>query len=237
VVSISWGNAEGANIWTKQAITQINETLKEAGYLGMTVCVAAGDDGSSDAVMDGHAHVDFPASSPYVLAVGGTSIAAKNGRAPDVAWKESDGLRANRGGSTGGGVSAEIARPAWQHGIAIRSVNPGSILGRCVPDVAANADWNASPYLLVADGLQQANGGTSAAAPLWAGLIARINAARPLSRRAGFLTPLLYQTRKGTKRTLGSLCCTDILSGDNCTDTNGDGLFSGRSIMCPRLQT
>jgi kumamolisin len=131
VLSVSWGYAEENYIWTRQAMTQVNESLKDAALTGVTVCVSAGDDGSSDAVSDGHAHVDFPASSPYVLAVGGTTIPSKNAPLPDICWFEGDGLR----------------------------------------DVAANADWTASPYLLVVDGNGEPNGGTSAASPLVASMM------------------------------------------------------------------
>jgi kumamolisin len=220
VVSVSWGNAEDTDIWTDQAIAQINEILKEAAYLGITFCVAAGDDGSSDAVADGLAHVDFPGSSPYVLSVGGTTIPAKGGN--DIVWKEGSGLRSSQGGSTGGGVSAVLPCPDWQKNVSIQSVNPGAIAGRCVPDVAANADWNKSPYLLVADGKPQPNGGTSAASPLWAALITLINAKRAAGKRIGYLTPVLYQSSgSGKNKTVGALGCTDVLSGDNITDKIG----------------
>jgi kumamolisin len=215
VISVSWGAPEDTDIWTDQAMTQMNEMFKEAALLGITICIAAGDDGSSDADMDGHAHADFPSSSPYVLAVGGTTIPTKGGSQPDIIWKEGDGLRSDSGGSTGGGVSAKFVRPPWQEGITISSVNPGAIVGRCVPDVAANADWNASPYLLVVDGKAQGNGGTSAATPLWAALVTLVNQARGADKRIGYLTPLLYQGG------VGSAGCTDITSGDNVTATVG----------------
>ena len=141
---------------------------------------------------------------------------------PDIVWKEGDGLRSHNGGSTGGGVSALLHRPGWQKRIKVKSVNPGAILGRCVPDVAANADWSVSPYLLVVNGVPQANGGTSAASPLWAALIARINAKRPAGKRIGYLTPLLYQGRRGGKaETVGAFGCTDVRSGNNATDMIG----------------
>ena len=222
VISVSWGYAEGADVWTHQAMTQVNEAMKAAAYLGVTICVAAGDDGSSDAITDGHAHVDFPSSSPYALAVGGTTVVSS---ATDVAWKEGDGLRADNGGSTGGGVSAVFARPTWQTTAAahIVSVNPGAIEGRVVPDVAANADWNASPYLLVVDGKAQPNGGTSAATPLMASLVTLINQQRGAGNRIGYLTPLLYQNATGPNagQTVGSAGCTDVKTGNNTTDAIG----------------
>lgn len=223
VLSVSWGNAEDAGIWTDQAMEQINQTLQDAAMLGVTVCAAAGDDGSSDAVSDGHAHVDFPSSSPYALAVGGTTITAKTGAQPDVAWKEGDGLRADNGGSTGGGVSAKFPRPAWQADVQVMSVNPGAIIGRCVPDLAANADWNASPYLLVVDGQAQPNGGTSAASPLVASLLTLINAerAKAAAPPVGYLTPVLYQPSGRNGSTIGAVGCTDVQSGENTTDSIG----------------
>ena len=194
----------------------------EAAHLGITVCIAAGDDGSSDADMrDGHAHVDFPGSSPYVLSVGGTTIPKKGGTQVDIVWFEGDGLRAKNGGSTGGGVSTVFPRPSWQSGITINSVNPKAIAGRCVPDLSANADWNASPYLLVVDGGSQPNGGTSAATPLMAALIALINAKLPAGTRVGYLTPVLYGKDKTGTKIVGSMVCTDVVSGDNTTAKAG----------------
>jgi kumamolisin len=221
VLSASWGESEDTDIWTVAAMTQVNETLQEAAMVGVTVCIASGDDGSSDAVSDGHAHVDFPSASPYVLSVGGTTIPVKGGNSADIVWMEGDGLRADNGGSTGGGVSAVFPRPAWQSEIAIQPINPGAIVGRCIPDLAANADWNASPYLLFVDGSAQPNGGTSAATPLVAGLLTLINAARAPGQRVGFLTPILYQASAGAIVTVGTAGCIDVQSGNNNTASIG----------------
>lgn len=223
VLSASWGNPEDVSIWTEQAMTQVNETLKDAAMAGVTVCVSAGDDGSSDAYQDGHAHVDFPASSPYVLAVGGTTIRKKTAPLPDISWFEGDGLRQPgnpNSGSTGGGVSAVFPRPSWQQSIAVSSVNPGAIVGRCIPDIAANADWTVSPYLLYVDGGAQPNGGTSAASPLMAGMIALINGQLGASARVGYLSPLLYQSA-GAEGPIGASVCSDVLAGSNATAKAG----------------
>ena len=116
-----------------------------------------------------------------------------------------------------------FARPAWQSKIEINSVNSGSIEGRVVPDIAANADWIESPYLLFVDGSAQGNGGTSAATPLWASLITLINAERGSAGRIGYLSPLLYAppSGSGSGTTVGTLGCTDVTSGNNNTDKVG----------------
>ena len=216
VLSISWGYAEDVSVWTAAAVKQVDEALQEAALMGITICVAAGDDGSSDGINDGHAHVDFPCASPYVLAVGGTLLRTGPKRS-ERAWKDGDGLRADNGGSTGGGVSTRIARPAWQSGLDIAPVNPGQQAGRIVPDVAANASANTG-YFVVAGGQQEISGGTSASAPLWAALVARMNQQLAASgKRVGYLTPLLYGAASAGGGPLGKAGCNDIASGDNVT--------------------
>jgi kumamolisin len=222
VVSISWGLAEGEDIWTGQAMTAINDTLKAAAALGMPVCIASGDDGSDDQVGDGRAHVNFPAASPYALCVGGTMLPRRGATITEVTWKEGDGLRKDRGGATGGGVSAVLARPAWQN-VHVASVNPGAIDGRVVPDVSANAAGSTG-YFMVVGGRPQVSGGTSAAAPLWAALIARVNVARAAAAKGkvGYLTPLLYQANSNTTgQPLGAVACKDITQGDNVSSAAG----------------
>ena len=216
VLSISWGYAEDVSVWTASAVAQVNEALQEAALMGITVCVAAGDDGSSDGITDGHAHVDFPCASPFVLAVGGTLLRT-GPKGSEKAWKDGDGLRADNGGSTGGGVSLRIARPAWQAGLDIAPVNPGQTTGRIVPDVAANASANTG-YFVVAGGQQEISGGTSAATPLWAALVARMNQQLAASgKHVGYLTPLLYGAASAGAGPLGKVGCNDIHSGDNIT--------------------
>ena len=111
VLSISWGGAEST--WTSQAMTAMDEAFQAAAAMGITVCVAAGDGGSSDGVSGGGDHVDFPASSPHVLACGGTSLQANQTQiASESVWN--DGAS---GGATGGGISSFFALPAWQKGL------------------------------------------------------------------------------------------------------------------------
>ncbi|HXM44699.1 MAG TPA: S53 family peptidase [Bryobacteraceae bacterium] len=186
VLSISWGYAEGQSIWSAGAIQAVNEAFQAAAAMGVTVCCAAGDDGSRDQVDDGLAHCDFPASSAFVLACGGTTLQSSGaGVASETVWNDGP-----NGGATGGGISDSIDLPTWQANAHVPpSVNPGGRIGRGVPDVAGNADPETG-YQILADGQSGVVGGTSAVAPLWAGLIALIN--QKLGTHVGFLNPLLY---------------------------------------------
>ncbi len=176
VLSISWGSAE-VN-WTTQSMENFDQVAQEAALLGITITVASGDNGSSDGVTDGKNHVDFPASSPHVLAAGGTRVTVANGAIDqETVWN--DGAQ---GGATGGGFSSVFTRPAWQMAVASQT-------GRGVPDVAGNADPETG-YNVLVDGQQFVVGGTSAVAPLWAGLIVLLN--QKLNRRLGFVIPALY---------------------------------------------
>ena len=203
VVSISWGGPEST--WTAQSQTAFDSAFQAAAVLGVTVTVASGDNGSSDGVTDGADHVDFPASSPHALACGGTSLTAQGGRIVNEAvWN--DGAS---GGAGGGGVSAVFAAPTYQQGLsATASAGAATPLAnRGVPDVAGDADPNTG-YAVRVDGTDTVFGGTSAVAPLWAGLIARINAAR--GAPVGFVNAELYAGAAS-----GASPCNDITQGDN----------------------
>ena len=151
--------------------------------MGVTVFVAAGDNGSSDGVTDGREHVDFPASSPHVIACGGTRVVSSNGTISEERVWETNG-------ATGGGVSGAFELPSWQQDANVdRSANPPYGTGRGVPDVAGNADPETG-YRVRVDGQDLVIGGTSAVAPLWAGLIALAN--QKLGHPVGFLNPTLY---------------------------------------------
>jgi kumamolisin len=210
VVSISWGGPESS--WTQQAMTTMDEAFQSAAAMGVTVCVAAGDDGSTDGVNDGLNHVDFPASSPNVLACGGTRLVASgNTITSETVWNE----LANNEGSTGGGVSDVFPLPTWQNNAGVPpSANPNQNVGRGVPDVAGNADPTTG-YVTFVDGQPDVIGGTSAVAPLWAGLIALIN--ESIGKPAGFINPLLYQNASTAAD------FNDITSGNNGAYSAGPG--------------
>jgi len=210
VVSISWGGPESS--WTQQAMTSMDEAFQSAAAMGVTVCVAAGDNGSTDGVDDGLNHVDFPASSPNVLACGGTTLVASgNTVTSETTWNE----LANNEGATGGGISDVFPLPSWQNGAGVPpSANPNQNVGRGVPDVSGDADPTTG-YVILVDGQSGVIGGTSAVAPLWAGLIALIN--ESVGKPAGLINPLLYQNSS----TAGDF--NDVTSGNNGAYSAGLG--------------
>jgi kumamolisin len=210
VISISWGGAEST--WTSQSLQSYNSALEAAAAVGISICIAAGDDGSTDGVTDGLQHVDFPASSPYALACGGTHLIGSGSTITDeVVWNDLPD-----GGATGGGVSATFPLPSWQAGAHVPpSVNPGNFVGRGLPDVAGDADPETG-YQVEVDGANIVVGGTSAVAPLWAGLIACFNSS--LKTSVGYLNPTLYQQVAAVAGTFH-----DITSGNNGSYQAGPG--------------
>jgi kumamolisin len=225
VISISWGSAE-AN-WTQQAIQSMNSAMQDASTVNVSVFAASGDNLASDGVDDGKAHVDFPASSPWAIGCGGTNIAV-NGSSitSETVWNDG-----NSGG--GGGISDLFAVPSFQQNANLPpSVNDGKTR-RGVPDVAGDAAPGTG-YEVVVNGQTEVVGGTSAVAPLWAGLTALINegAATPV----GFFLPFLYanstllrQITRGDNKAPGSDVGYSAGPGWNaCTGLgvpNGESLF------------
>jgi|GEM_PF-169748 len=221
VISISWGGSEAAA--TSQFLTNFDQVLQAAAHLGITVCVASGDNASADAPADdpsdpwdGQAHVDFPASSPFALGCGGTRI---NPDGAEVTWHPGP----NQG--TGGGISRAFPVPDYQANAGVPLArNPPGPAGRGVPDVSGDAAQE-SGYQVLCDGLSFPDpahnpplppiGGTSAVAPLWAGLTALIN--QGLGRNVGFVQPSLYPLGPSA----GAF--QDITSGDNGDYQAGPG--------------
>lgn len=182
VLSMSWGASESA--WGALELELAADAFQGAGALGVTVLVSSGDEGSTDGAPDGKQHVAFPASCPWVLSVGGTQQSPKG----EVVWNALPSA-----GATGGGVSDFFDLPDWQKEAGVpKSVNDGQVR-RGVPDVAAHAAEEGG-YRVFVDGQWRVLGGTSAAAPLLAGLLARINATR--AKPLGYLNPVLYSVAK-----------------------------------------
>jgi kumamolisin len=211
-VSISWGQSEDS--WTAQARSALDAAIADGAALGVTVCVAAGDNGSSDGVTDGRSHVDFPASSPHALACGGTTLHADPATGvitSETVWNDGPG-----GGATGGGVSDVFAQPAWQASAGVPVAASGTP-GRGVPDVAGNAD-PVTGYQVLVDGQRTVIGGTSAVAPLWAALSCRM--AQAAKRSFGLIQQSLYAGVTAGQAAPGF---HDITSGSNGAYSAGPG--------------
>jgi kumamolisin len=195
VCSISWGADEAS--WGAAAGDAMEQTAAAATAAGMIVFAASGDNDSSDGG-PGRANVDLPASSPHVIGCGGTH---KPHSGEETVWNNDP--RRTTGEGTGGGYSTLFPMPSWQAGA---PHGPG----RLVPDVAGDADPNTG-YEIILYGASTVVGGTSAVAPLYAGLFASFGT------KLGFVTPELY---------LNSACFTDITHGDN-------GAFRARTGVDP----
>jgi kumamolisin len=184
-------------------MSSFEQLFSDAAAMGVTICVAAGDNGSTDGVSDGAQHVDFPASAPHALACGGTSLTVNTaGGISEAVWNDGPDS------ATGGGFSANFPVPDYQATLGT------SWSGRGVPDVAGNADPNTG-YSVLVDGQQLIIGGTSAVAPLWAGLIALLN--QTLGKPIGYFNPLLYGSL------VGSAATNDITEGNNGAQQAGPG--------------
>lgn len=200
IISISWGSSESN--WTQQALTAFDSAFKAATVLGISVTVATGDNGSSDAVGDGANHVDFPASSSFALACGGTTLRASGDAiTTESVWNDT----AQDEGATGGGVSTVFPLPPWQKNLSatLAQGQKAALTKRGVPDVSGDADPETG-YNVRVDGSDTIVGGTSAVAPLWAGLIALINAAGEST--VGFINAKLYDN---------PAVCRDVTTGNN----------------------
>ena len=217
VMSISWGGPEDS--WSASARAAMESALEDAAGLGLTVAVACGDSGSGDGEGGSTPHVDFPASSPYALACGGTRLQGSGTSiTSEVVWNETAGDE----GATGGGVSVEFALPAWQAKAGVPKA-PNGASGRGLPDVAGNADPETG-YRVLVDGQAQVIGGTSAVAPLWAALIARLN--QKLAAPLGDIHAALY--------TLPATAFRDIVSGNNGAYRAGPGWDPCTGLGTPR---
>jgi kumamolisin len=228
VISISWGGPEDGGGFTTTALQSFHQSFQAAALMGVTVLAAAGDNGSSDGLTGDH--VDFPAADDLVTGCGGTRLVSTNKTTIQSETVWNDGAN---GGATGGGVSKVIAVPAYQQGLqATRSDGTKAALtGRGVPDIAGDADPDTG-YSVLVDGQTFPIGGTSAVAPLMAGLVALLN--QKLSKPVGPLNPTLYSLQKS-----GKVVCRDITEGNNgdfsatpnwdaCT---GLGVLNGTALL------
>ena len=221
VLSSSWyiSNGDDAATLANEGITTafvnaVTAAFQDAAIQGITVCIASGDTGSNSKVNDGKAHVQYPGSDPWVLAVGGTTVGNVAGSTfQEYVWNDPSPSDPSHWGTTGGGISDFFRKPSYQAEANVpASVNPGHHVGRGVPDVSANASYNAGYSGLFLNGSPMIGNGTSASAPLWAGFVAKLNAA--VGTRLGFLNPILYSK--------GSMAFRDIVpAGGPANNANG----------------
>jgi subtilase family serine protease len=251
VVSVSWGECEqlqGAGGASAESIL-----FQEAATQGQSIVAATGDQGSEDCngaspLPDTSLAVDDPASQPLITGVGGTTLSSLGPPPSETVWNNGGNptsLLPVQGGAGGGGVSQLWPMPSYQSGASgslhvIGSNSSGSSCGaqsgycRQVPDVSADADpntgyliyWNGSGSDPTSPQGWQGVGGTSAAAPLWAALLADINSSSSCRGSAiGFANPALYSA--AGKAYASNF--NDITQGNNDnTGTNG-GLYPAGS--------
>jgi kumamolisin len=183
-ISCSWGKREQdiPSAYGKL----IDRVFQCAALLGVTVCYSSGDHGDGSGQNEPPC-VQFPASSPHVLAVGGTRLVSPGGVTQETYWDEQVGKAHCLGGH---GVSHQFKLPSWQARAGVKAKTGGS--GRAVPDVSGKADLHAG-YDCIIGNIHFAGGGTSAAAPMWAALMALLS--ERLRAPVGYITPLLYSSR------------------------------------------
>ncbi len=179
VCSISWGADEA--VWGTAAADEMESAATTATSQGMVVFAASGDNDSSDGGST-PANVDVPASCPHVVGCGGTLKTATQ----ETVWNDNPGQTDGEG--TGGGYSTIFPTQSWQINAPAPPTGTTAGTGRMVPDVAADADPN-SGYNIYVHGSSEVVGGTSAVAPLFAGLFAAFGT------KLGFVTPTLWENQ------------------------------------------
>jgi kumamolisin len=191
-ISYGWSPDEDTDSITADEYQQMSQLFQDAAHLGITALVSSGDTGAEIASTT-QAEASYPASDPWVTACGGTTIGDVNGdftNFTEYIWNDTWGQGQEQGsGATGGGVSERFPLPSYQNGFPVPKSLDRNMTGRGLPDLAGPA----SPvcgYPQVTGGQEDSGGGTSAVAPLYAGLIAIINA--NLGAPVGFLNPQLY---------------------------------------------
>jgi kumamolisin len=224
-VSTSWGIDEGNA--SNSFLTQENTIFTQMAAQGQTIFASAGDKGAYN---NGSAlSVDDPASQPYVVGVGGTQLSVNSGETynKEKTWN-------NNGSAGGGGISAQWEIPSYQQGVGTAA----SSTMRNVPDVALNADPS-SGYAIYYNGQWYVYGGTSCAAPLWAGFLAIVNQNRVAggSSTLGFANPAFYQIGKGANYSSGFHDIADGSSNNYYTavagydNATGWGSFNGANLI------
>jgi kumamolisin len=190
ICSISWGGDEA--VWGKSAVEQMEAVAQTATAGGMTIFAASGDNDSGDGG-NTPANVDAPSSCPHIVACGGTNKTPTT----ETVWNDNPGQ--SNGEGTGGGYSTVFPVQTFQIGAPPAPSGTQFGTGRMIPDVSADADPETG-YRVYVHGAVSVVGGTSAVAPLYAGLFASFG------KKLGFVSPTLWKNQ-------GSF--NDITQGDN----------------------
>ncbi len=210
-ISYSWGPDDDNDGATASEITQMNQLFQDAANLKITVLASSGDSGAM-IESNTQAQASYPATDPWVLACGGTTIGSINGADfQEFVWNDTFG---GNSGATGGGISVRFGVPSYQNGFPVPARTNTGTAGRGIPDVAGDASPNSGYPEFIGGSSVGPTGGTSAVAPLYAGLIARINAT--LGSPVGFINPLLYSQAKTV--------CRDVVSEPGATDNSFNGV-------------
>lgn len=204
VISISWGAPE--ILWPTSSINAFNDLLSQAAQRNITICVASGNSGSSDGLPG--INVDFPASSPWVLSCGGTTLICPTKKYNDETTKETTWGVSSNGSAGGGGFSVIFDALSYQTPAIneYETINGSSQIistyKRGVPDVCGNADPTTG-WVIFVNNQDYVIGGTSAVAPMWAAFLASITYAK-------FMNPQLYYLYAANKTIVH-----DIIKGTN----------------------
>ena len=203
-VTNSWVLIFGDDFLSASQADEVSKKFQDLATIGVTMFSASGDDGARAGGRDGKQHVQYPGSDPWLTSCGGTTISTTPSYVEWV-WNDFNPNFPVQPQATGGGVSAVFtgSLPPWQEGVNVPvSMRDGTTIGRGVPDVAGNASV-VSGYPIIVDSKLQRLCGTSAAAPLYAELMALIT--KRLGGRVGFLNPTLYAFRDTVCRDVNDL--------------------------------
>ncbi|MDE3068314.1 MAG: hypothetical protein KGJ60_12275 [Verrucomicrobiota bacterium] len=215
--SWTWGGGPSATT---------DNILRKMATEGQSFFQASGDSDAYDSTIDQSSQVNEPVDSPYLTSVGGTTLTTSGARGSwtsETAWNWGYDASANPPGDvgTGGGISTYYSIPAWQAGLDMTG-NQGSTAYRNIPDVALTAD---NIFVEADNGQQESVGGTSAAAPLWAGFIALANQQAAAAGRSavGFINPAVYAIGGGPRYAADF---HDITTGNNTNDVSPAEFFA-----------
>ncbi len=238
ITTISWGECETQS--GAAELQTLDGIFKQGAAQGISLFAASGDSGAYDC-NDSNLAVDSPASDPYIIGVGGTNLQTSGGAyGSESVWSNpTDTQRSPKGAGGGGGISGTFAQPSWQVGPGVK--NQYSNGNREVPDVSADADpaTGYAVYCTVsAAGCPPTGnvtvGGTSAAAPLWAGSMAMINNYLQSQNKpvAGFVSPKLYALANSQQQYPPF---HDVTSGNNLYYPATAGYDEGSGIGSPDI--